>query len=123
MTKVSGKRVFLSGPITGMPSFNAAGFAAAHEMLNDAGAKYVFDPAFERYVEVSKGKTEGGRGYYMRKTLAELISTETDYDRSYRSHYDVLVLLPGWEDSDGARVEADVAKAIGIEVCELGDVE
>lgn len=120
--RVNGKRVFLSGPMTGRPSFGAADFAAAHEMLNEAGARHVFDPAFERYVEISQGKPENTHERYVRNTLSELMSVNDSYaDSSMR--YDVLVLLPGWEDSDGAVIEAEVAKAIGIEVCELGDVE
>lgn len=34
--------------------------------------------------------------------------------------YDLLVSLPGWEESDGARLERAVAEAIGIPCAELG---
>lgn len=36
---------------------------------------------------------------------------------------DVLVSLPGWENSEGARLERLVAEACGIETCNLSEVE
>jgi hypothetical protein len=120
MPSVKGKNVFLSGPMTGLPAFNVAEFAAAHETLNELGASHVFDPAFERFVEISHGVSEGTHELYMRSCLGEL--TSGSIERPGETHYELLVLLPGWESSEGSVVEREVAKACGIEVCSLREV-
>lgn len=117
---VRGKRVFLSGPMTGRHAYNVAEFAKAHERLNELGAERVFDHAFEWYASLAHGSSTRDHGYYMRKTLAELVSGDLGCDAPL---YDVLVTLPGWEVSDGARREVGVARSIGIPVVEYGDVE
>ena len=118
--RVNGKRVFLSGPMTGKPAYGVAEFAAAHEKLVGMGAAMVYDPAYQWYVDMANGKPTLDHEEYMRRTLTELTGAERDDGSRY---YDVLVQLPEWYDSDGAKVECDVASAIGIEVCELEEVE
>lgn len=125
MIDVTRKVIFLSGPMTGIERNNVAAFAEAHHDLKEAGAAYVFSPA-DRYLrqrqEVAAIKTHAD---YMTDCIHELT------DRKKRSQgwedviprkYDMLVSLPGWESSEGARAERDVARACGIEVRDLGEV-
>lgn len=111
MSTVCRKRVYLSGPMTGLPDYNRAAFARARVALKRAGASYVFDPS-TRWVD---GKD---RAWYMRHDIAELARTDT----SGRPWYQILVSLPGWQMSDGAWCEALMAEEFGIEVAELAEV-
>lgn len=128
MTKVKYKRVFLSGPMTGQSCYNVAAFAEAHHRLIELGAADVYDPAVEYLTDPDP--THKTHEMYMQRCINELtrLSDVMTFEEDGRLNrwsrsWDVLVSLPGWKDSEGARVEAEVAKAIGIEVCELGDVE
>lgn len=111
MSKVKGKKVFLSGPMSGLPHYNVAAFADAHATVIEHGAIHVYNPAIEY---LKRGRNDMGHEYWMRKCLQALIGDVPGYN--------VLVSLPGWEDSEGARTEREVAQACGIEVCELDEV-
>lgn len=78
---------YISGPMTGIPEHNRPLFFAAEEHLKMVWECVVLNPA----------RNPEGLDYdaYMRIDLAMLAEA------------DVLVLLPGWEDSKGARIELD----------------
>ena len=57
----------------------------------------------------------------MARSLRELLA-ERPWVGDEEPHYDLLVSLPGWQDSAGARLEREVAEAIGMEVHDLGEV-
>lgn len=125
MTDVHGKRIFLSGPITGMDHHNVAAFAVAHDDLKEAGAAYVFNPAM-RYLgqrpDLAAAKTHED---YMTDCIHELTDRKKrtqGWEQVIPRKYDLLVSLPGWEKSDGATEERAVAEACGIEVCDLWEV-
>lgn len=125
MIDIKGKRIFLSGPMTGRWLHNVSEFAEAHARLKQAGAKYVFNPAI---------------GYLCQRTETEQVKTHADYmtdciheltERKKRTQgwedliprkYDLLVSLPGWEESDGAITERTVADACGIECVDYEEV-
>ncbi len=97
-------RVYLSGPVTGIPRDRAVeAFEAAHARLRELGATSVMVPTravpeildHERAMLVCLGELT-------RSTALGL------------PLYDAVVLLDGWRDSEGARVEATVASALGI---------
>lgn len=100
------KRVFLSGPMTGIEHNNACEFARAHAMCKEIGAYTVWDPVIEWLME---SQSDGSHEHYMRRALKELTG----------NHYNVILMLPGWADSEGAKTERIVAEACGIEVVEL----
>ena len=100
-----GKRIYLSGAMTGMHDWNREAFQEAATYLRNQGAR-VHNPAFN----APKGKAEP-HSFYMLRELHEL--TEHMDGRPY---YDYLAQLPGWENSRGAQVELIVAKACGLEV-------
>ena len=124
--RLHGKRVFLSGPMTGWRDNNAAGFAVAHARARAHGAARIYDPAAEWLAQPLGLDAERRHEDYMRACIHELTSPRYDADRhgATRPLYDALVSLPGWETSDGATRERELAEYLGIEVIdlyELGD--
>lgn len=113
---VRGRRVFLSGPMSAVENLNVGAFADAHAMIKEAGAWEVYNPAIE-YLQQPGLEGSHRHSWYMARCVHEL--TRLQYECS---HYDMLVSLPGWEQSEGARLERDVALACGIEVVDLGEV-
>lgn len=99
-------RVYLAGPMTGIPDFNFPAFNAAEaELLKHY--KTVFNPARN-----FDGKTDLPRKDYMRKDFEALLQS------------DVIAVLPGWSKSSGAKAEVAVAaqldlKAILMPGCRL----
>ena len=106
MCDFKNKRVYISGPMTGMKDWNREAFQEAETYIRKMGAKSVFNPAFN-----APTKKYARHESYMLKDLHEL--TEHMDGRPF---YDVLAQLPGWDKSPGAQVEMVVAKACGIEV-------
>ena len=91
------KRVYVSGPMTGLPDLNFPAFNAAAKMLRDLGHT-VFNPA-----EV--GEVPGLQwADYMRKDIRLLMECDT------------IWMLPGWLQSRGARLELYIAAELGMEV-------
>ena len=112
---VEGKNVFLSGPMTGLAHYNVAKFATAHALLKEAGARHVYDPAYmwlNEQLEVSEGKAHED---YMQECLYTL--TRPGFGGG--PYYDVLAQIPGWDGSEGARCEYDVAKKCGLTIVEM----
>lgn len=85
------KKVFISGPISSKPDTYQAEFSAAAKLVEEAG----FIPILPSTLPLGMDP-----GDYMRISLAML---ETS---------DMVLLLNGWEDSDGANLEAGYADYI-----------
>lgn len=112
---LAGRRVYISGPISGRSLAVARDeFAKAEGTIKAMGAR-TYNPA--RALSMYSTRTHNE---YMRHCLHVL--TSGDIGRR-ESDYDAVVLLPGWQESDGARMEAEVARAIGLDVMELSDIE
>ena len=116
-----GKNVFLSGPMTGIDGWNREAFANASAYVRDRGAASVHNPIVNAPTGWRAPDSHEG---YMVQSLHTL--TGWDYG-DFAEHanrlpdFDALVLLPGWESSEGAIAEKAVAVACGIDVVELGD--
>ena len=91
--------IYISGPITGMIEDNRPAFAAMAAQLR-ADGHTVINP-HELFREVFRPLTWED---YMRADLTALLTC---------TH---LVLLPGWEQSRGARLEKYVAEHLGMSV-------
>ena len=113
---ITGKMVYLSGPMTGIEDYNRAAFDGADLDLLGAGADEVYDPA-EHIDECAQLSHER----CMALSLRELIA-ERPWAGEIEPYYDMLASLPGWQDSAWARLEREVAEAIGMEVHDLGEV-
>jgi len=125
MIDLNGKRVFISGPMSGLKRYNVAAFAEAHADIREAGAGDVFNPAINYLQEYGERAERKVHADYMADCLHEL--TERKYFGVTLSEYspmkyDLLVSLPGWERSEGARFEREVAQACNIPVCDLEEV-
>jgi len=112
-------KIYVAGPMRGIPEFNFPAFHAAAAWLREQGHT-VFNPA-ERDIEVtgvdiSKGnltgdnaQAEAEHGFNLREALKDdlvFICLEAD----------AIALLPGWENSKGANAELATARALGLEV-------
>ena len=95
-------RIYLSGPMTGLPDFNRPTFRAAARDLREAGHR-VYNPAEFAY--------EGE--FPARRAFAE-------YCRFICLEADVIALLPGWGASVGVRAEMALAHAVGLAEWRLG---
>lgn len=102
-------RLYISGPVTGKLGGNHIIFIEAYALLLDAG--YVpFDP----HDLVNPDDTHKTA---MLLCVNELTTRTQKLGVRYPvPYYDGVALLPGWEQSEGARLEVAVAEACGITV-------
>ena len=94
------KRIYLSGAMTGFPDLNFPAFHAAASALRAKGHDVV-NPA---EIEPEGEKTWAS---CMRADLKAMLDCCT------------VALLPGWEDSKGANIEARLALNLGMRVVEF----
>lgn len=97
-------RCYVAGPMTGLPELNFPAFHAAAYKLRAMGLEVV-NPA-----EINADPSDGWRAC-MRKDIPQLVTCDT------------IVLLPGWEDSRGARLETHIGRELGMRLVRLEDVE
>lgn len=107
-------RLYLAGPMTGIEHYNFPAFDAAAKQLREAGHT-VFNPADNDRENGFDGKSAAGdpveaaaKGFNLREALKQDLSWICD-------HAEGIALLPGWEESKGARTEVALAHALGIE--------
>ena len=128
MIDVRGKNIYLSGPMTGRYCNNVGAFATAHAKLKERGVGYVFNPAIRYLVMGADKLRDMEHGDFMLDTIHELTMREKrdrrddEWVKTLPRKYDMVVMLPGWRDSDGARREREVALSCDIRVCELSEV-
>lgn len=96
-------KVYISGPMTGLPDLNFPAFHDASRRLRDRGHA-VANPA-EISLQVS-----GDWHDYLRADIKALCDCEA------------IALLPGWEKSAGAHLELHVAHRLGLAVFLLADL-
>lgn len=95
-------RVYLSGPVTGLPHGEAhAAFEEAAGALAAAGHS-VWSPV---------DNVPAGTGH--ERAMAICLHALTSW-RLWETPFDALVLMHGWERSEGCRAELAVARACGI---------
>jgi hypothetical protein len=99
-------KIYLAGPMRGIPEFNFPAFHAAANVLRHDG-HLVFNPA-----ENDELMEKQGVPITIRRCL------EIDLAWICREA-DAVALLPGWQNSKGAQAERATAVALGLEVIEL----
>jgi hypothetical protein len=119
------KKVYLAGPMRGIPEFNFPAFYAAAETLRAKGY-IVFNPAekdTEKYgVDISKGNMTGDEEQARIEhnfNLREALCADMTF---ICLKADAIALLPGWEKSKGAVAEFALAQALGLEILKLEEV-
>jgi hypothetical protein len=100
--EVAYPRIYISGPVTGIPNENRPAFTAAELQLRGA-AFAVVNPLTLPH---RHDKTWAS---YMRECIPAMLSCES------------VALLPGWQLSRGAIVERDLAVTLGMDVRPLAD--
>jgi hypothetical protein len=90
-------KIYISGPMTGLPDLNFPVFHQAAAELRAQGVDVVNPAEFGE----EPGKTWAD---YMRKDIKALMDCDT------------IHMLPGWRDSEGARVEYYLARKLGFTV-------
>ncbi|AZC35885.1 DUF4406 domain-containing protein [Pseudomonas chlororaphis] len=98
------KRIYISGPMTGLPDLNYPAFNAAAELLRAEGYD-VENPAENQAPPC--GSWEG----YMRLALVQLARCEG------------VLVLPGYRKSKGACLELFIAPKLGLQVALHTDAE
>ena len=96
-------KVYLSGPMTGIPDFNFPAFHAEAARLRAAGL-HVVNPA-----EINPDTTMSWHEC-MRADIKALCDCDT------------LALLPGWESSQGAHLELHIAHRLGLRVIQTREL-
>ena len=94
------KRIYVAGPMSGLPELNFPAFHAAAAALRAKGHEVV-NPA-----EINADPSAGWNTC-MRQDIAQLVTCEA------------VALLPGWEKSRGARLEAHIAGQLEMQVLYL----
>lgn len=98
------KAVYLSGPMSGLPDFNKQAFMNAEARLNAAGIKVV-NP-------VKNGvPADAEWSEHMRADISMLMTCAQ------------IAMLPGWQNSKGAKLELHIAKQLGIAVTTVEELE
>ena len=105
-------KLYLAGPMTGIEHYNFPAFDAAAKQLREA-RHTVFNPAEndrENGFDATglKGTEAAEHGFDLRTALKQDLSWICD-------HAEGIALLPGWEESKGARAEVALGHALGIE--------
>lgn len=90
--------VYISGPMEGLPDFNYPAFNEEAASLRDKGYK-VINPA-----ENDEGDMTLPRHHYMRQDIKHLLNAN------------IVVVLPGWSNSKGARLEVAIAKELRLNI-------
>ncbi len=90
-------RIYVAGPMTGLPGLNFPAFHEAARALRAEGHDVV-NPA-----EINPDPSAGWLSC-MRADIRELVTC------------DAIYLLQGWENSRGARLEARIAEGLGFQM-------
>lgn len=103
-------RVYLAGPMTGIPEFNFPEFDRNAAILESAGHT-VFNPAqMDRELGFDPTVPEVS-GQFLRDALRR--------DLSAICGADAIAMIQGWEKSGGARIEWMLAVHLGLEIIYL----
>ena len=91
-------KVYIAGPMTGLPEFNYPAFFAAADRLQAVGIE-----------PINPARIDGREGCktwldYMRASLLDIAAC------------DGIAVLPGWGDSRGAALEVHIARSLDLPV-------
>lgn len=96
------KRIYLSGPCSGLPDNNYPAFKAEAARLRALGLE-VENPA--------ENPEQDSWEAYMRVALRQMLTCDT------------VALLPGWINSRGANLERNVAQKVGMTIVAAASVQ
>jgi len=104
LEKFAEKKIYVSGPITGIPEDNYPNFVAAAQSLYELGYRKIVVPhdLFRDHDPKALQWSD-----YMRGCIKEMMDCEA------------LITIPGWEESNGAKLEVYICNALNIPVFAL----
>jgi hypothetical protein len=112
-------KIYLAGPMRGLPEFNFQAFNTAAKYLRWYG-HIVFNPA-ERDAAVGFDPTGmSGSNEDLEKaqfSVREAFAADTAW---ICEHAEAVYLLPGWRESTGAIAERALGEALGLRIVEYG---
>jgi hypothetical protein len=116
-------KIYVAGPMRGIPMFNFPAFNAAAARLRAEG-HFVFNPAerdIDRHngVDISAGNVDGDESKAAKEHGFNLRDALADDAEFICRHADAIALLPGWDRSKGAKAELALAEALGLDVITL----
>ncbi len=117
-------KVYLAGPMRGIPEFNHPAFKKAAAHLRREGYE-VFSPAEQDFeiledFKTNKAGDEVKLAVKLQMTPLQLRRKvfEADFNWICREA-DAIAMLPGWEQSSGAQAEWACARALGLKIIYL----
>lgn len=123
--RIKGKSVFLSGPMSDDErTYHVADFILAHNRVKRLGASFVYDPAIKYLNQAPEVDAAQTYEDCILRSVNELTRYTMDgRDGAVSRRYDLVVQLPGWEDSNGAWIECKVAGECDIPCVPLEECE
>lgn len=88
--------IYIAGPMTGYPNYNYDSFHAVEDQLRAMGHRHINNPA--RHFDGDQGLSWE---IYIAKAIDAVLNSEA------------IVVLPGWMESPGARLEIAIATVVG----------
>ena len=126
-------RIYISGPMTGLPDYNFPAFEAAERRLTEQG-HFAINPhrisaLFGTAVELAESfkifcAIDGKDNYVLKEELdrrASLAHAVMNADLAAVRSCDAIYLLRGWEESRGAKEELAEALKHGLRVIQEGN--
>lgn len=107
-------RVYVAGPMRGLPLFNFPAFDAAANRLRALGHDVVSPADLDREAGFDPA-TSVPDDAFLRQALARDLSAITTCD--------AIALLPGWHQSEGTKVEMSLAKLLRLAVLDANTGE
>lgn len=111
-------KVYVAGPMTGLPQFNFPAFDAAAVRLRAAGYDVVspaeLDDPEDRAAALASPDGHMHGGHHMNKTWGDFLARDVKLIAD--GGIEAVFCLPGWETSRGARLETFVAFLCGLPI-------
>lgn len=99
------KKIYIAGPMSGYDNFNYPAFHKAADELRELGCSVESPAEYEGRPLMPPTKEDAKpHSYYMREGLNKLLRCQAIY------------MLPGWQFSEGAKLEHRIAKACGMTI-------
>lgn len=95
-------RVYIAGPIRKIPGFNFDAFYNATKQWRDAGHDVVSPIELDLSTD----------GFYGTNVIEQAMRRDIEAILTC----DAVAFLPGWEHSEGSRIEYTLAKAVGLQL-------
>jgi hypothetical protein len=118
-TREQPMKIYLAGPMRGIADFNYPAFDAGAAHLRSLGHE-VFNPA--QHDRETGHDLTGSTGNEDLSSLGFDLRSALGADLDWIcTQADAVAVLPGWENSKGARAEVATALALGLTVGRVGD--